>query len=146
MALPDFRSYVLIRSKLNVSPSDIYCEMITAFPEDCPTQRTVYKWLDLIRSGSFSMKKGTSSGRLPTTSSPEEVQELEGIIQEHPRLSCRELSDIASLSKSTVHRILTTNLALRNALSMWVPHFKLMWDNARPHSQELRRNFCQNGR
>ena len=50
------------------------------------------------------------------------VEKIHKMVLDNRRLKVRELADMVGISKSSVHRILTENLALRKLCARWMPH------------------------
>ena len=50
------------------------------------------------------------------------IRAVQQKISQDNRMTVRKLAKIFDLSKSTVHRVLTEDLKLRNVCSAWVPH------------------------
>ncbi len=45
------------------------------------------------------------------------------VIREEYHSSTRKLAELLNISRTSMNRILTKNLAMRTVLSVWVPHF-----------------------
>ena len=47
------------------------------------------------------------------------------LIDEDPRRSIRELTELTGLSYGNVHRVINENLQLRKLCAKWVPHLRV---------------------
>ena len=55
----NFRFYVLTRFKAGIQPLQIVNELILSHGSSAPSQKTVYRWVDSIKSGTFQLLKNT---------------------------------------------------------------------------------------
>ena len=133
----NFKFYALTRFKLQINASDCFNELKNAHAETAPSRATVFRWFKefkdlscandscntLVSDGEERSDDCDSISRSPRTSRTQEtIQRVQEKIREDCRRTVRELASVLDLSKSTVHRILTEDLKLRNVCSVWVPH------------------------
>jgi len=151
----NFKFYALTRFKLRVCASDCFSELKEAHDDAAPSRATIFRWFaefkdkDTVSSGEGGpASDGDHVARSPRTSrTPEMIEAVKEKINEDCRLSVRELATTLNLTKSTVHRVLTEDLNLRNVCSVWVPH-QLNEDNKRNRvncAKQLRRLFFAEG-
>jgi len=81
--------------------------MKTAFSDDCLSDRQVYRWHKAFLEGREEISDEALAGRLSTTTTDENVRELQNSDR---RLSVRLVAQILKIPKSTVHEIVTNNL------------------------------------
>ena len=122
----NFKFYALTRFKLEVSASACFTELKNAHGEAAPSRATIFRWFGDFKED--STPKDTESdnecdARTPRTSrTPEVIHIVEEKIKDDCRITVRELASILDQSKSTMHRVLTQDLKLRNVCSVWIPH------------------------
>ena len=119
MDVPNFRSYAFIRWR---TATETFEDLSTTFPDLSPGRSTVFGWVEAMKKGSFTVEKGTSSGRPRETRTPENISRVRELIEENPRLSTYEVAAELSLPQSSILKILTDDLQFKNVLSVWVPH------------------------
>ncbi|QQP38980.1 Uncharacterized protein FKW44_019720 [Caligus rogercresseyi] len=114
METPDFRSYFLIRIKLARTVNEIHGDLLSTFPDSCPGLSTLQRWHTEFDKGVF----------YPGEEDPteENVARVKRLVEDNPRMTTRQVAAEISLASSTVFRLLTEDLGLRNLLSVVVPH------------------------
>ncbi|QQP53852.1 Transposase [Caligus rogercresseyi] len=122
METPDFRSYFLIRIKLARAVYEIHGDLLSTFPDSCPGLSTLQRWHTEFDRGVFAMEKKTRPVRPRETRSEENVARVEHLVEDNPRMTTRQVAAELSLPSTTVFRLLTEDLGLRNLLSVLVPH------------------------
>ncbi|QQP40986.1 Transposase [Caligus rogercresseyi] len=122
METPDFRFYFLIRIKLARTVIEIHGDMLSNFPDSCPGLSTLQRWHTEFDKGVFALEKKTRPGRPRETRTEENVARVKRLVENNPRMTSRKVAAEVSLPSSTVFRLLTEDLGLRNLLSVLVPH------------------------
>ena len=84
--------------------------------------RTVQRWCKALEKGTFKDQKRHRPGRPVATTSAENILRVKKLLKKNPKQRVREISSGLSLAQTTVYRIITIHLKLRNVLSVWVPH------------------------
>lgn len=129
----NFKFYALTRFKLDVTANNCLTEVRKAHGDAAPSRATVFRWFSEFKddentTATSSDNEDTARGgdcvaHSPRTSrTPEMIRAVQQKISEDNRMTVRKLATILDLSKSTVHRVLTEDLKLRNVCSVWVPH------------------------
>lgn len=136
----NLKFYALTRFKLKINASECFTELTTAHGDIAPSRATIFRWFSEFKDLSSANESsnsvpgendsddepsvnGAGDVRSPRPSrTRESVQRVQEKIQEDCRRTVRELATDLNMSKSTVHRILTEDLKLRNVCSVWVPH------------------------
>ncbi|QQP50108.1 Transposase [Caligus rogercresseyi] len=122
METPDFRSYFLIRFKLARTINEIHRDLLSTFPDSCPGLSTLQRWHTEFDKGVFALEKKTRPGRPRETRTEENVARVKRLVEDNPRMTTRQVDAEVSLPSTTVSRLLTEDLGLRNLLSVLVPH------------------------
>ncbi|QQP37615.1 Uncharacterized protein FKW44_017937 [Caligus rogercresseyi] len=122
METPDFRSYFLIRIKLARTVNEIHRDLLSTFPDSCPGLSTLQRWHTEYDKGVFALEKKTRPGRPRETRTEENVARVKHLVEDNPRMTTRQVAAEMSLPSTTVFRLLTEDLGLRNLLSVLVPH------------------------
>ena len=115
------RSYVKIRFQLGDSPSVIHSDLKTSQRETPVSLGTVQRWCKALEKGTFKDQNGYRPGRPVETTSAENILRVKKLLKKNPKQSVREVSSGLSLAQTTVYRIITVHLKLRNVLFVWVP-------------------------
>ena len=87
MDVPNFRSYAFIKWRMGKTATETFEDLSTTFPDLSPGRSTVLGWVEAMKKGSFTLEKGTSSGRPKETRTPENisrVRELQGTSRPPP--------------------------------------------------------------
>ncbi|QQP55213.1 Transposase [Caligus rogercresseyi] len=108
METPDFRSYFLIRIKLARTVNEIHGDLLSTFPDSCPGLSTLQRWHTEFDKDVFALD--------------ENVARVKRLVEDNPRMTTRQVAAEVSLPSTTVFRLLTEDLGLRNLLSVLVPH------------------------
>lgn len=85
-----------------------------AFPH-CftPTRKTILRLTEhFLAFGTVQHKRKGNSGRKASIVTSENLAKINGVIQKQPKTSVRRLASLVGVSKSSVHRVLKTNLGL----------------------------------
>ena len=117
-----FQFYALVRFKLGKSAVEVEEDLEAAFPDDCPSLRTIYRWFEGFPDPHHSLGDAARSGRPCSTRTEENIEVVKEFLEEDPRISVREIADCLKIDHKSVHRILTSDLQLRKVCSVWVPH------------------------
>ncbi|QQP56197.1 Transposase [Caligus rogercresseyi] len=122
METPNFRSYFLIRIKLARTVNEIHGDLFSTFPYSCPGLSTLQRWHTEFDKGVFALEKKTRPGRPRETRTEENVARVKRLVEDNPQMTTRQVAAEVSLPSTTVFRLLTEDLGLRNLLSVLVPH------------------------
>ncbi|QQP39039.1 Transposase [Caligus rogercresseyi] len=122
METPDFRFYFLIRIKLARTVNEIHGDLLSTFPDSCPGLSTLQRWHTEFDKGVFALEKKTRPGRPRETRTEENVARVKRLVEDNPRMTTRKVTAEVSLPSTTVFRLLTEGLWLRNLLSVLVTH------------------------
>jgi histone-lysine N-methyltransferase SETMAR len=109
-----------------LSPTNIKAELDSTLGESAPSFTTIKYWVAEFKRGRTSCQDEHRSGRPMEVTTPEMVKKIHKMILDDRRLKVRELADLAGISKSTVHRILTDSLDMRKLCARWVPRLLTM--------------------
>ena len=115
------RFYVLTRFKCGFPANSIQSELLAVHGDAKPCLRTIQRWVESMKSGSFQPQKKLGHGRLVTSVTHEKIKEIEARIGQNCRLSCYDVALDIYLDKSAVHRVLTDVLGLINLCSCGYP-------------------------
>ncbi|QQP52508.1 Uncharacterized protein FKW44_004682 [Caligus rogercresseyi] len=128
METPDFRSYFLIQIKLASTVNEIHGDLLSTFPDSCPGLSTLQRWHTEFDKGVFALEKKTRPGRPRETRTEENVARVKRLVEDNPRMTTRQVAAEVSLPSTTVFRLLTEDLGLRNLLSVLTQRVKCCQD------------------
>ncbi len=90
----------------------------------CLCDRSILWWhTAFMREGCQSAELIPHDGRPAIMRTEVNVDTVAVAIREECHSSTRKLAKLLNISRTSVNRILTENLAMRKVLSVWVPHF-----------------------
>ncbi|XP_005111023.1 histone-lysine N-methyltransferase SETMAR-like [Aplysia californica] len=72
--------------------------------------------------GRSDMKDEVHTGRHPVVTCGDSVERTKAVVEEDTRRTCKETSEIVSMSSATVHRKLTNDLGKEKVFAKWVAH------------------------
>jgi histone-lysine N-methyltransferase SETMAR len=125
-----------------LSPTNIKAELDSTLGESAPSFITVKYWAAEFKRGRMSCQDEHRSGRPIEVTTPEMVKKFHKMVLDDRRLKVRELADMAGISKSAIHRILTENLDMRKLCARWVPRLLTMEQKQRREDVSVEwRNF-----
>ncbi|QQP38213.1 Transposase [Caligus rogercresseyi] len=122
METPDYRSYFLIRIKLARTVNEIHGDLLSTFPDSCPGLSTLQRWHTEFNKVFFCPGEEDLSWTSRETRTEENVTRVKRLVEDNPRMTTRQVAAEVSLPSTTVFRLLTEDLGLRNLLSVLVPH------------------------
>ncbi|QQP51711.1 Transposase [Caligus rogercresseyi] len=108
------RSYFLIRIKLARTVNEIHGDLLSTFPDSCPGLSSLQRRHTEFDKGVFVLEKEIR---------PEKnVARVKHLVEDNPRITTRQVAAEVSLPSTTVSRLLTEDIGLRNLLSVLVLH------------------------
>ena len=117
-----FRSYVYTGFKLDKSALQLFEELKQVFGQPpAPSLRTVQRWIGDIKKGTFTLDKNVSTGRPRSLRTSGLIREVEDLTEKDPRMSTWELAELLHVDQTSIYRILTEDLEMKNVCSVWVP-------------------------
>jgi hypothetical protein len=117
------RYYVYVEVKRGQKPQQILDQLQAALGNAAPGKTFVYKWSKEFESGNRDFVQSLPiPGRPISKCTTENISKVYELVTENPKLPLLQMSELLSLSKDTVRRILTDELMFRKVCSVWVPH------------------------
>ena len=117
------------------SPTGIKAELDSTLGESAPSFSTIKYWIAEFKRGRSSCEDEHRCGRPNEVTTPETIKKIHKMVLEDRRLKVRELADMAGISKSAVHRILTGNLDMKKMCARWVP--RLLTDEQKRRRENI---------
>jgi histone-lysine N-methyltransferase SETMAR len=112
-----FRHCMLYEFQLGNNASAAARNICTALGEGTVAERTCRDWFKRFREGDISLEDYPRSGR-PVECN---VEQLQALVEDNPRLTTRELSTTLGCNQSTIDRHLQ-QMGKVSKLGSWVPH------------------------
>ena len=81
------RAYIQSRLALNEKPIRIHDDLVKIHGENALSYMTVTRWVQRFKDGQESLEDDHRSGRPVTESIPVNIQHIEALIADNPRLS-----------------------------------------------------------
>lgn len=131
------RFYIVTRTILGVSPVTIHKELTEVYGPQAVSYSTVQKRAKLAKAGQMEIEDKSRSGRPITETTPENIQEVQRIIDEDPHATYADIEEETSLSHGTIFTIIHDHLKLRKITSRWVPY------QLTPLQKEQRVKICR---
>lgn len=124
-----------------LSPKQIKDKIDESDTEINPSYSTVKYWVAEFKRGRQSTQDEARSGRPVEVSTPEIIEQVKALVEKNRRTSCRVLADELSISKFTIHKILTIDLGMKKLLARWVP--KSLSDSEKENRVKIARSFLR---
>ena len=112
----------MMRSKLGIEPRMIYSELVSCLGDSAPSIRTVYRWMERLQTIGESTEDRHNIGRPITGCCQNNINLVQALIEEDPRISLNSIVDITSISRGTIVNIIRDHLSMRKLSSRWIPH------------------------
>ena len=111
-----------MRTKLGEDARQIQADLNTVLGRDCPSYRTVARWVSSFKDGRESFEDDPRSGRPSTSRTEEHIAAVRQMIIEDRHTTIALISDKLGLSIGSIHTIIHEDLRMRKVCSRWVPH------------------------
>lgn len=118
----DVRQLIKFHLLLGKSVTETHSSLQDGLGPCCPSYETVRKWHKQFSTGSVEVQDAARSGRPSAARDDDHVALVSAWLEQDRRLTCEELAELAGISSSTVHRILTEQLCKRKVAAKWIPH------------------------
>ena len=86
-----------------------------------PSLRTVQRWIGDVKKGTFTLDKNVLTGRPRSLRTSGLIREVEDLTEKDPKMSTWELTELLHVDQTSIYRILTEDLEMKNVCSVWVP-------------------------
>ena len=116
----DRRSYIKIESLGNKNPTEIH-NALHVCGDSVVDRSTVSQWASCFREGRVSIQDDPRSGRSVTATDDTSVVIVSTLLEDR-RKSCEEIAHEASMSTTSVFRVVTQTLQKREIAAKWVPY------------------------
>jgi len=107
------RAYIKMRTALKVEATAIHQDLVTILGDSAYSYRSVAEWSRRFKAGRDSVEDDPRPGRPLTASTKANIQQVQRLIDQDPRISYRDIAALTSLSYPTIHGILHDHLDLR---------------------------------
>lgn len=115
------RFYAYTRWSVGDTASEIHRDIQRVWGDNCIAYSTITSWLRI-----FPVMKNEipeeHRGRPKSTRLPESIAQVQKLITDDPKLTCRDLEIFVGIPRTTVDVILREDLHLRNISCCWIPH------------------------
>ena len=118
----EIRSYIKCRIRLNIDSKQIFNELCGIYGPQIISICTVFRWVKAFKAWKFSVKDDTRPGRPKTSVTKANIAAVKIVVEQHARLSVKDIAGCTSISEGSVQTILKKRLDLRKVCARWVPH------------------------
>jgi histone-lysine N-methyltransferase SETMAR len=132
----EYRSVIRFLLLLGKDNREILEQLQAAYKEKCPSNVTVYFWINEFKRGRQTVEDEPRSGRPADVKNEEMIERCEEIISENRRITVEELSAILHISTGSAHAIVH-ELGFNKVSSRFVPRFLT------PEMREDRVSCCE---
>lgn len=119
----DQRGYIKTCVALGQKPIEIHSQLIKVYGESAYSFSAVEKRVAYHRAGGESIFDAYRSGTPITACTQANIDLVESLIEENPRISYDILEERTGLSRGSLVTIITKHLDMRKKSNRWVPHF-----------------------
>lgn len=136
----EIRAVIRFLNAKQISPTEIHCQLIEVYGENCISVQHVRKWCREFSEGRMEIHDENRSGR-PSVSDGV-VEKVETILLEDRRITINELALlIPEISSATIHKILTEKLGYHKVCARWVP--RMLTENHKQQRVVCAKQFLQ---
>jgi len=107
--------------KLGETGIKTFNKLKQAYGEHALSRSQVFKWFKAFSEGRESIKGEPHSGRPSTSKTDNNVEIVEALVRSDRRLTVRMIASELNLNHTTVHQILTEELAMKNCVRSLFP-------------------------
>lgn len=135
------RHFVFSQWRLGKRGAQILAELTEIHGEEAISKAAVYRWISEFKDGRREVFVDTSARGRPTSPTRKLlVEKIKSILASDRRVTVRELADRLGSPKTSIHRVLTEDLAMVKLSARWVP--RLLTDEMKAARVEAcRQNF-----
>lgn len=133
------RAVVKSYAKAGKSASEAHTLLQQAFPDSCPSLRTIFRWHREYLDGRDSIEDERGRHPKKTLRTPANIDEISSQIIKDRRLTIQELATASGLSYGTTQLIITEDLGLSKISARWVP--RLLSDEHKEAHLRFSRDF-----
>jgi histone-lysine N-methyltransferase SETMAR len=118
----DQRSYIKVETLRGKNPTEIHNDLYDVCGNSVVDRSVVSQWASRFREGRVSIQDEPRSGRPVTATDDTPVVIVSTMLEEDRHKSREEIAHEASMSTTSVFRIVTRTLQERKVAAKWVPH------------------------
>ena len=107
--------------KLGETGIETFNKLKQAYGEHAFSRSQVFKWYNAFSEGRESIKDEPRSGRFSTSKTDNNVEKEQALVRSDRRLTVRMIASELNLNHTTVHQILTEELAMKNCVRSLFP-------------------------
>ena len=107
--------------KLGETCIETFNKLKQAYGEHALLRSQVFKWFKAFSEGRESIKDEPSSGRPSTSKTDKNVEIVGALLRSDRRVTVRMIASELNLNHTTVHQILTEELAMKKLCAKFVP-------------------------
>ena len=117
-----YRSYILVRNKIGLTPIQIYNELVLAYSDSAPSFPTVCRWISRFNEGSEDIEDKDRPGRPITAVTSTNIKLVSNLIEDDIHITYEQIEAELSLHPASIHEIIHVHLKLRKIAARWVPY------------------------
>ena len=118
----DQRGYIKTCVALGQKPREIHNQLINAYGESAYSLSAVEKRVAYHKAGGESINDSYRSGAPITACTKANIELVESLIDENPRISYNILEERTELSRGTLENIIIKHLDMSKKSNRWVPY------------------------
>ena len=107
---------------MNETSTSIYNDLVKVNGKAAYSLPTIRRWIACFKAGHLVVEDEHRSGCPITETSQANIDLIESLIDDNPRISYSYLEEHTSLSRGTLQRIIKDELHLTKRSSRWIPH------------------------
>jgi len=127
--------------KLGTSGAETFELIRRAYGNEATSRTRCFEWHARFKRGRILLEDDKRSGRPSTSSTPKNVETIQGLVHEDRQRTIKDIAAIVNVSYGTVQTILTCDLNMHRIVAKFVPRLLLTPEQKEHHvaiCQELR--------
>ena len=143
MSNTEYRAVIKFVTRKGLSATQITKELTDAYGDSAPSCRTIAKWVAEFEDSTRVFKDASRGDRPTTAVADESIRAVEDIVMRDRHISVRRVAGELSISKTSLYKIISGHLGMKEVCTKWVP--KLLTPLQRANQVDCCEELLENG-
>ena len=117
----DHRAIIKLLIRKGLNTTEISKELDNVYKDSAPSYRTVAKWVAEFKDPEHGLEDAPRMGRPSTITADENIETVERIVLRDRQVSVRRLAEELAIPKTTIQKIMDSQLGMKKVCTRWVP-------------------------